>query len=195
MKLPAIFDLGAHGKVLATRDLGRQIGRQVADDLADAPAMVLGFWGVEVASPPFLDELLRALGAVLWGGDSSRMLVAAGFNEDVRESLTMVLERRGGTLGAVEQGQLRLLGGKKHLEETLDAAQKRGYFTASELAKDLEVKLPNLHARLKALTEAGVLARDDDAPGADAPATARGRGRSAARFRAPDLTVLETCKR
>jgi len=195
VKPAVVFDLGAQGKVLATRDLGRQIGRQAADELADAPAMVLGFWGVEVASPPFLDELLRALGTVLWGGESSRLLLAAGFNDDVRESLTMVLERRGGTLGAVEQGQLRLLGGKKHLQETLEAAQQRGYFTASELAKDLALKLPNLHARLKALTEAGVLARDDDAA-ADAGGPTGAKGRSAARFRAPDLRVLKTaCNR
>lgn len=180
---PAIFDLGEHGKVLATRDLGREIGRRVADELSEAQAMILGFWGVEVASPPFLDELLRALGAVLWGGESQRLVVAAGFNEDVRESLSMVLDRRGGTLGELDHGQLRLLGGKKHLQDTLEAAQRRGYFTASELAEDLNVKLPNLHARLKALSEAGVLARDADASGSAAK-----RGRT---FRTPDLQVLQ----
>lgn len=190
---PVIFDLGAHGKVLATRELGRKIGRMAADELADAPSMVLGFWGVEVASPPFLDELVRALSTVLAGGDSSRLLVAAGYNDDVRESLSMVLERRGSTLGAIEQGQLKLLGGKKHLQDTLAAAQRLGYFTATQLAEDLAVKLPNLHARLKALTEVGAVAVDHQgAPDHDAPK----RGGAARGFRTPDLGVLETaCKR
>ncbi len=66
---PAIFDLGAYGKVLATRTDGREVGRAAADRLQAAPVLMLGFWGVEVASPPFLDELLRALRVVLLGGD------------------------------------------------------------------------------------------------------------------------------
>jgi hypothetical protein len=184
---PAIFDLGEHGKVLATRDLGREIGRQAADQLSGTQAMILGFWGVEVASPPFLDELLRALGTVLWGGGADRLFVAAGFNDDVRESLSMVLERRGGTLGELDHGQVRLLGGKKHLQETLEAAQRLGYFTASQLAEELKVKLPNLHARLKTLSEAGVLARDDEASGR----IASKRGGPARVFRTADLQVLQ----
>src|SRR4051794_25861752 len=94
---PLVYDLSRHGKVLATRELGREVGRTAADRLNGAQALILGFWGIEVASPPFLDELTRALHTVLWGGESSRLLVVSGLNEDVRESLAIVLERRSWT--------------------------------------------------------------------------------------------------
>jgi DNA-binding MarR family transcriptional regulator len=183
---PAIFDLGAHGKVLATRTDGREVGRAAADRLQAAPVLMLGFWGVEVASPPFLDELLRALRVVLLGGDSSRLLIAAGLNEDVAESLEIVLERHGGSMAALTNGQMRLLGGSKQLKDTLREAQDLGYFTAPQLAERLALKLPNLHARLKALAEAGAVAREEDSSGHEV-----NRGRHARSFHAPDVRVLE----
>jgi hypothetical protein len=188
---PVIFDVGEHDKVLATRIRGREVGRAAADCLGSADSMILGFWGVEVASPPFLDEFLRAVRAELIGGESSRLLVAAGVNEEVRESLQMVLERQGGALASLDRGQLELLGGSSQLEETLWEAQKLGYFTAAKLAERLKVKLPNLHARLKALTESGAVAREDVA--GERPR----RGGTARSFRTPDVDVLEaaTCGR
>jgi DNA-binding transcriptional ArsR family regulator len=179
-----VFDLGEYGKVLATRERGREAGRAAADRLTGALSMVLGFWGVEVASPPFIDEFLRAVRAELIGGESSRLLVAVGANEDVRESLAIVLERQGSALANLEKDHIELLGGSRQLRETLKEAQKLGYFTASELAERLEVKLPNLHARLKALTEAGAVARED--AGEERPR----RGGSARKFRAEDADVL-----
>jgi hypothetical protein len=183
---PAIFDLGEHGKVLATRTAGREVGRAAADALEEAPALILGFWGVEVASPPFLDEFLRALRTVLLGGDSGHLLVATGFNEDVGESLEIVLERQGASMAALTSGQMRLLGGSKQLKETLREAEKLGYFTAPQLADRLALKLPNLYARLKVLAEAGAVAREDDSSGERA--TGGGAARS---FHAPDVRVLE----
>lgn len=179
---PVIYALRQHGMVLGTRGDGREVGRAVADGLRGADALVLDFWGVEVASPPFLDELLSALHTVLWGGNSNRLLVVAGFNEDVRESLEIMLERRGSSMAALESGQLRLLGGSKQLRETLEAAQEMGHFAAPELAERLRIKLPNLHARLKTLTEAGAVGREEDA------APARGRSH---RYRTPNLQVLD----
>jgi DNA-binding transcriptional ArsR family regulator len=183
---PVVFDLGEIGKVLATRERGREAGRAAADRLVGAPAMILGFWGVEVASPPFIDEFLRALRAELSGGESSRLLVAAGANEDVRESLLIVLERQGSSLATLERDHIELLGGSRQLRETLKEAQELGYFTASELAERLKVKLPNLHARLKALTEVGAVARED--AGGERPS----RGGTARAFRAGDVDVLKT---
>lgn len=187
---PAVFDLGEIGKVLATRERGREAGRAAADRFAVSSSMILGFWGVEVASPPFLDEFLRALQAELTGRDG-RLLVAAGANADVRESLQMVLEREGTALAELDSGQVKLLGGSRQLKQTLAEAQKLGYFTAAELAERLEVKLPNLHARLKALTEAGAVARED--AGGERPS----RGGPAHDFHTPQLEVLEaaTCGR
>jgi len=62
----------------------------------------------------------------------------------------------------VEKGHFQLLGGKKHLKQTLAEAEKLGTFKATELADALELKLPNLHQRLKALREAGFIGRDTD---------------------------------
>jgi hypothetical protein len=188
---PVVFDLGQRGKVLATRERGREAGREAADVLSEATAMILGFWGVEVASPPYLDEFLRALRTELTGGESGRLLVAAGANEDVRESLMIVLERQGSALANLQEGHIALLGGTRQLNRTLEEAQKLGYFAASELAERLEVKLPNLHARLKALTEYGAVARED--VGSERPR----RGGPARSFHATDVDVVEaaTCGR
>lgn len=180
-----VVDLGERGKVLATRERGREAGRAAADQLAEATSMILGFWGVEVASPPYLDEFLRALGTELAGGESGRLLVAVGANDDVRESLMIVLERQGSSLAHFEKGHIELLGGTGQLRQTLDEAQQLGYFTASELAKRLQLKLPNLHARLKALSESGAVARER--AGGERPR----RGGTARTFRAQDVDVVK----
>ena len=66
-------------------------------------------------------------------------------------------------LGHVTAEQVELLGGPEHLRRTLAEASQFGRsFDAPELAERLSLKLPNLNARLTALVEAGVLARDRD---------------------------------
>ena len=78
-------------------------------------------------------------------------------------------------LGSLEENQIDLLGGSKHLSDTLREAQKLGTFTAPELAERLKVKLPALHQRMNQLAEAGLLKREDD------PTATRGkRGRYSA---------------
>ena len=84
---PRAFALSDHGGVLATRDLGRVVGRELQDALVDAPGLVLSFAGVEVASPPFLDELLASIHASLHGGEANKLFVLDGLNDDVKESL------------------------------------------------------------------------------------------------------------
>lgn len=164
----ARYDLGQLGKTLATRTKGREAGNEAAGRLADEGRLLLNFHGVDVASPPFLDELVRALRAVLTTGEQ-RWLLVAGANEDVEESLQMVLERQKMALVVMKDEQMELLGGSSQLTETLVAAQKMESFTAPELAEHLQLKLPALHQRLNALLEAGALARVDD------PTSTRGR--------------------
>ncbi len=89
-------------------------------------------------------------------------------------------------MAALTNGQMRLLGGSKQLKDTLREAQDLGYFTAPQLAERLALKLPNLHARLKALAEAGAVAREEDSSGHEV-----NRGRPARGFHAPDVRVLE----
>src|SRR4051794_25864427 len=87
------YDLVRHGRVLATRPKGREVGQLAAAELSDATGMLLSFWEVDVASPAFLDEVIRALRAVLLSGQK-RWLLVDGFNEDVRESLELVLAKQ-----------------------------------------------------------------------------------------------------
>jgi hypothetical protein len=177
---PVIYDLGGHGPVLANRATGRTAGEKAARKWAKSDALIVGFWNVEVASAPFLDELLRALRGALAGGDSQRLLVVSGLNDDVRESLAIVLERRRWAMAELKRDHLELLGGREHLDATLDEAQKLGAFTAPDLAKRLELKLPNLHSRLQQLAEAGAIARAEDSAG---------RGVTAS-FKSPDVQLF-----
>jgi hypothetical protein len=156
------YELARHGRVLATRATGREVGRLAADQLADSAGLLLSFHDVDVASPPFLDEIVRTLRSVLLSADK-RWLLVTGYNEDVGESLEMVLQRHKMALGSVDGDNLTLLGGSPQLIETLLEAQRAGgRFTAPDLADRLKMKLPALHQRLNALSDAGVVAREDD---------------------------------
>jgi DNA-binding MarR family transcriptional regulator len=158
----ARLDLAEHGGSLSTRDLGRTVGRTALDSVGDAGQVVLNFTGVEIASPPFLDELILALRPLTAGGDTGRLLVVVGLNDDVRETLEIVLDRRKLVLTTAEDDRLDLLAGNDQLQRTLREAAAMGTFTAPELAERLELKLPALHQRLKALTDVGALARSQD---------------------------------
>ena len=155
------YELARHGRVLATRSVGRDVGRTIAELIAQKPALLLSFYGVEVASPSFLFELISAVRAALIA-QPQRWLLVTGMNEDVAESAELVLDRLKMTLGTLDDGQIKLLGGSQQLQDTIKAAQQLGTFTAPDLAEQLEIKLPALHQRLNQLIEAGVLTREDD---------------------------------
>lgn len=155
------YDLVEHGRVLATRSTGREVGRAVADRLTESPGILLSFFGVDVASPSFLFELISETKAALITPPSKWLLVA-GMNDDVRESALLVLDRLKMIVGTLDHGQIEVLGGPQHLQETVRAAEELGSFTAPDLAEQLRIKLPALHQRLNQLVEAGVLTREDD---------------------------------
>lgn len=156
-----LLNLVEYGKVLSTRELGRQAADQLQDALVEGGAVVLNFAGVEVASTSFLDEVVMRLKGTL-GGRGSSVVVVAGLIEEVQESLILVLNNRKLALAALDEDKLTLLGGNRQLEETLDAASRLGEtFKAPDLAESLRIKLPNLHQRLKSLTEGGAIARAD----------------------------------
>jgi anti-anti-sigma regulatory factor len=96
------------GKVLGTRALGREVAEQLRERAGDgAQDLFVEFTGVQVASSPFLDELALALRA--WNADHpDRFVVLTNLNEDVQDTLGLVLERRDMMLVAVEKGTLRL---------------------------------------------------------------------------------------
>ena len=178
---PIPYALIQHGGVLGTRELGRSVGRELRDALAAAPGLVLSFDEVEVASPPFLDEVLSSIHASLYGGEANKLLVIVGLNEDVKESFQLVLEHRKLALATLQDNQIELLGGSRQLRETLKEAQAMGQFSAPELAERLEIKLPAMHQRLQALLETGAVARSRE--------SAAERGRHA--YRAPKPKDLE----
>jgi anti-anti-sigma regulatory factor len=147
------------GKVLGTRTLGREVAEQLRERAGDGGQdLFVDFTGVQVASSPFLDELALTLRA--WNADhSDRFVILMNLNEDVKDTLGLVLARRDMALAEFERGTLRLIGGRAHLDETLKAAQELKVFTAAELAEQLKLKLPNLHQRLVALQATGAIVR------------------------------------
>jgi len=155
-----LINLIDYGQVLSTRERGHQAADELQRALEDS-SVVLNFAGVEVASASFLDEVLSRLRGLLVGAEA-KMVVVTETNEDVSETLELVLQRRKMALASLERGQVKLLGGSKQLNATLEAASELQSFKAPELAERLKLKLPNLHQRLKALTDAGALAREAD---------------------------------
>lgn len=160
MMAPEILNLAGHGLVLSTRQLGHDAADEIKAAL-ERGSVVISFAGVEVATPSFLDEVLTRLRGVLQSSERAIVLVS-GMNEDIEESLALVLEHRKLMLGEIADDHLRLLGGRRQLIETLEKASQLGSFRATELAEELRIKLPSLHQRLKALMDAGVLAREED---------------------------------
>jgi len=147
------------GKVLGTRTLGKEVAAQLRQRADDGEHdLMIDFSGTSVASSPFLDEIARTLRA--WNTDHpERFVLLTGLNEDVADTLTLVLERLEMTLTEVRGHKLRLIGGREHLEHTLEKAQELKVFTAAQLAEQLQLKLPNLHQRLVALQQAGAVVR------------------------------------
>jgi DNA-binding MarR family transcriptional regulator len=168
---PVQFELAAHGRVLATRNAGRRVATHLSGAIEQEPAVMVSFADVEAVTPPFLDELLRVVRGVLSAERDGRMVAVTHLDDDLRETLQLVLDRSKMSLAELREGRLELLTAVPHLAETLDAAQDLGteYFTAPQLADRLELKLPNANQRLTQLVQAGALAREPD------PDAARGR--------------------
>lgn len=178
---PDVVGLGQRGRVLGTRRLGAELADVIRKRAARSKRpIVIDFKGVEVASSPVLDEIARALRAAI-ADYQDRFVVLANLNEDVRDTMLLVLESRDMSLTTLRDDALELLGGRAHLEETLAQAQELGTFTATELAERLKVKLPNLHHRLNELQAAGAVARVE---------TAAGGSRRAIQFATPNPREL-----
>jgi hypothetical protein len=156
---PEVVAMGTWGRVLGTRRLGQEVADVIRTCAAKSTLpIVIDFKGVQVASSPVLDEIARALRAAI-ADYPDRFVVVAHLNEDVRDTMRLVVESRNMSLATLRDDKLELLGGRSHLEETLAQAQALGTFTATELAERLRVKLPNLHHRLHELQAAGAVAR------------------------------------
>jgi hypothetical protein len=149
------------GTILASRRRGRFAAdhlRGLADDPAD---LILDFVDVEAATPPFLMEVLDAVHAIISRDpDQGRLVVVANLNDDLAETIGLVLERRKETLAYRRGNQVELLKSAPHLAQTLREAQSLKRFTVNELAERLEIKPTAVHQRLQPLLASGAVARD-----------------------------------
>jgi len=158
---PFVIHLGKSGAVLSTRDAGRAVADSVEEALRSQPVVLLNFGRIEIVTPSFLDEILTRVAGVLRAPDAG-LLVATAFNDEVGETLRLVLGHRKMMLASLGDEHAELLGGTRQLQETLEAAQQLKDFTGPDLAAKLKVKLPNLHQRLRALEEAGAVRKRPD---------------------------------
>lgn len=138
------------------RDEGEAVAARMEAGFKKKQIVVLGFAGVEMVTPSFLDAIFtRARGYL--GRPEQPLLLALGMNEDVSETVSLVLKHNKLVLATIQGDALELLGGSQQLQETLDAASQHTEFTPKDLADELGVKLPALHQRLKVLSDAGAV--------------------------------------
>lgn len=154
---------------LATRDRGRRVREDIEQKLASVPAgeaLSLDFAGVEGITVSFGDECIAKLILARASGDFvDRGLLVENPNEDVRETLETVLERR--KLAAVvlgHHGELEVLGQHGWLPETVKVAQDLRSFRASELAERLGITPQAVNNRLKLLVACGAVVRERVVP-------------------------------
>jgi DNA-binding MarR family transcriptional regulator len=177
--------MSQYGPVLSGRDAGREAGLQLRSALRESNGVLLSFEDVEVASPSFLDEIIKAARAELSGG--SLLLITHLGTEDVLDALTLVLNNNKMTLARLEEDHktVNLLGGAAHLRETLDAARELGEFRVPDLAERLKLKMPAMHQRLQALLDAGAVTR------VPSPTPTRGGSHVYSAPQAEDIQKLE----
>lgn len=159
------FFLRDEGEVLASRRRGREAAARLRDCAGEDRDIILDFADVVAITPPFAQELLDAVQATLsnQGPDAGRLVVIVNANEDVLETLALVLDRRKGTMAFRAGDRVELLNATApHLLELLEQAQKLKRFTAGELAEKLAVAPNTVHGRLKPLLASGVVGRQRD---------------------------------
>jgi hypothetical protein len=89
-----VIRLRKRGRVVGTRALGSEVADEIRSSDPAAKALVLDFTGVRVASSPFLDEVVCATRAAIVD-HPDRHVVYGGLDEDVLDTLDLVVERRG----------------------------------------------------------------------------------------------------
>jgi hypothetical protein len=161
--------LSERGAVLATRRAGRDLAHDLQDRWQGAFAVDLDFEGVVAVTPPFLDELFKAIRSELDSHDGS-VVYASNMNEDVHETAKMILGRDRSALVYLHEGEVALITEDEMLADTFTrAVSMQMPFTAPDLAEGLDLTLQNANSRLNTLRRFGAVARRKD------PAVQRGR--------------------
>ncbi len=163
------FTVRPHGKFLATREPAKLVLRELEDKIpANTHTVVIDFTGVDAMTHSYCDEFLARYYATLASTVNNRdgtdrnpaIVLLTGLEEDVRETITICLERC--DLIALEDrdSQPFVLAASAVLNETFKAAQQLGTFTALQLAERMGVTAPNANNRLKRLVAARALLRE-----------------------------------
>lgn len=153
---------------LATRERGRRVREDIERSLAALRAgevLSLDFTGVEAVTVSFGDECVaKLLADRTSGGFPDKGLVVVGADEDVRETLEAVLERR--RLGIVSLTEIgfEVLGARDWLEATLRVASELGSFSARDLAERLGLTPQAANNRLRGLLASGAVVRERIVP-------------------------------
>jgi DNA-binding transcriptional ArsR family regulator len=156
---PLHFELRRFGQVLATRRHGQEVARALVDEVSRERDVVLDFKDVAALTPPFLDELFAAVKSMLNRNDGRTTVVATNLDDDLLDSIELVLEKRGSPLAWQQEDVVHLLAGAPHLRDTLEAAAQTPEFTAADLAERLKLQPTTVNQRLVALLDAGAVAR------------------------------------
>jgi hypothetical protein len=158
------FYLADHGAVLATRPRGKEAGDHLRTLASEPGDLILDFKDVEVASAPFLQELVNGVQSVIAAAsESGRIVLIANMNEDVAETLAYVVARKKLMLPYRQGDQVELLEANQQFADTLREAQRLRSFTAPQLADRLHIKPDAATQRLRKLLGTGSVVREPDA--------------------------------
>jgi len=156
-----------HGAFLATRPKGEAVRRDLEGMLSEVPegeTLIVDFSGVEDVTFSFADETIAKLLVARFAGDfQDRGITLTGMNDDIRETVSIVLDRR--DLSAVVEGSNPVIVGRdSYLTETLEIAMELGSFRATDLADRLGLSAQATNNRLKHLLNAGAVVRSRVVP-------------------------------
>jgi DNA-binding transcriptional ArsR family regulator len=167
---PMDFSIGDIGRFLATREKGREVRVSVENSLARLEAgeeLLLNFARVDAVTVSFADELVGKLASDRAAGQySDHGMAVCEVNEDVRETLDVVLRRRRLALASLEQGgRLTILGeAEAWLDATVEEALRLRSFRAADLAEALGMTPSAVNNRLRAALATGAITRDRIVP-------------------------------
>ncbi len=159
-----------HGPVVATRERGSEVRQKLEALLRTASpgdVVEVDLTGVEAMTVSFADELVGRLMADRASGEfQDQALVVVGKSDDVRETLEVVLERRG--LGVLyrdaRHGSAEALAGPPWFRRTVTEAQRLGTFRAMDLARTLDLSPQAANNRLKQLSASGAVLKERVVP-------------------------------
>lgn len=163
------LNFSVRGRVAMTRERGRADRERLealAVETAAGDVIVVDLSSVEAMTVSYADELIgRFLSSRAGGDQDDRGVIIRGSNDDVRETLEAILDRRGvGAIYIDDRGRLLALGGPAWFAKTVAQARDLGVFRAAQLAERLDVSPQAANGRLKQLSAAGAVLRERVVP-------------------------------